>query len=324
MKRIVLSIVILLLVGCARTITIVPTSIGIPLSPSQSATATKEIPSATFTVTPIPTLPTEDARKRLLDLLADNGGCQLPCLWGIMPGKSMYQDAQSILTPLKGISSIFEIEPRFDPAGGFVLPGFSEGENDLMFSTKASYLVDNQMVSRIHFYAREEQIPTDSNRNWISRRPIFGLPDFVKRVEYYSLSHLLSEQGTPASVMIASSSPSINRDGSITTHIAILYPDQGIWAEYTTLVNDYEVGNKIISCPINAHIEMELYPQGNPDAFFFFLDQTNWGRTKNGYKPLEEATSMSVDKFYQTFRMPTNKCIETPVDLWPTPELGGG
>jgi hypothetical protein len=121
-------------------------------------------------------------------------------------------------------------------------------------------------------------------------------------------------------VMIASSGPGKDRRGSILTQIAVLYPDRGIWAQYTTLVNENEVGSSIISCPINAHIEMSLYPPGNPDSFFSLLDKTDWGITKNSYKPLEEATSLSVEEFYETFRNPTDKCIETPISIWPTPE----
>ena len=38
-----------------------------------------------------------------------------------------------------------------------------------------------------------------------------------------------------------------------------------------------------------------------------------------GFEALEEATSMSVEQFYEIFRNPTDKCIETPTNLWPTP-----
>jgi len=38
------------------------------------------------------------------------------------------------------------------------------------------------------------------------------------------------------------------------------------------------------------------------------------------YKPIEKATSMTLKQFYDTFRQPTDKCIETPAKLWPTPE----
>jgi hypothetical protein len=269
------------------------------------------------TMTVVPTLSVEDARKRFLDLLSTNGSCRLPCLWGIAPGTSNYLEARNILIPLSSIAETAYFDtpyPEDDISPLYV-------EDDLRLNARVLYLYGSDgVISLITFRVLEEQVTTDSNGNWISRQPIFGLPSFMERTEHYSLSHLLSEQGVPASVMIASSGLSINRDRSIRTRLAIFYPDQGIWAQYTTLVNEKEVRSSIISCPINAHIEMVLSPPGNPDSFFSLLDKTDWGITKNSYKPLEEATSMSVEEFYETFRNPTDRCIETPVNIWPTPE----
>jgi hypothetical protein len=100
--------------------------------------------------------------------------------------------------------------------------------------------------------------------------------------------------------------------------IALLYPEQGIWVNYTMSL--YSPDSTLKACPANAHVEMALFPPENPDSFFSYLDKTNWGVTKTGYKSLEEAASMSAEEFYQTFRNPTDKCIETPAKLWPAPE----
>jgi hypothetical protein len=129
---------------------------------------------------------------------------------------------------------------------------------------------------------------------------------------------MLVEQGVPAAVMISTSGPPQIHIGGGGFYIALLYPDKGIWVNYTTQM--YLVGHRVKGCPTNAHIEMELYPPGDPNSFFARLNKTDWGVKKNGYKPLEEATSMTLNEFYHTFREPTNKCIETPAKLWPTPE----
>jgi hypothetical protein len=313
-------IFIAIVTGCAQPAQSTPT---LPITMMMSATPTQELsstntPKSSAIPTAVPTLPVEDAREQLLGLLASNGGCRLPCLWGITPGKSSNLVARSILLPLRGIAETAYFDFTSSPVDD-ISPFYQE--DDLRLNTRVAYVYDNDgVVNYITFRVLEEQVITDSNGNWISRQPIFGLSSFMERTEYYSLSHLLREQGIPASVMIASSGLSINRDRSIRTRLAVFYPDQGIWAQYTTLVNEKEVGSSIISCPINAHIEMMLSPPGNPDSFYTLLDQTDWGITKNGFKPLEEATSMSVEEFYETFRNPTDKCIETPVNIWPTPE----
>lgn len=330
---------VIVVAGCSPSIESIATpSLVIPTlslsNASPTATLTPTLtPIATTTSTPlstltaIPTLSVEDARKRLLELLATNGGCELPCLWGITPGKSDNQEARNILLPLSSIAPpetiYFETTPLRDVLGGTITPLYVDG--DLSLNVRIGYLYgDDGIVSSIGFRALEEKVVKDprdpSGKSWISKTPIYGLPTFVKRVEYYSLFHLLTEQGVPTSVMIASSGLSINRDRSISTYLAVFYPDQGIWAQYTTLVNENEVGSSIISCPVNAHIEMNLYPPGNPDSFYVLLEQTDWGITKNSYKPLEEATSMSIKEFYEIFRNSPDRCIETPVNIWPTPE----
>lgn len=325
--------------GCLLLITIVSSCVKFPESKdtaspiipiiSQSLTITssltpssKTTPTNSPTTTALVTLSSEDAHKRLFELLANNGGCHLPCLWGITPGSSSYQYAQAILSPLNGISSIFDINPNFDPIGGFVLPSFDESTDDLFFNTGASYLTDNQIVSNINFFAREEKIPTDSNGNWISRQPIFDFQNFYKRIEFYSLSHVMSEQGMPASVLFHASGLSGYPVVAGGIEIALIYPDQGIWVNYSMPM--YNLNGIKKGCPSNSHIEMELFPPGNPGYFFSQLDKTDWFYTKSGYRPLEEATSMSVKEFYETFRNPTDKCVETPANLWPPPEPGGG
>jgi hypothetical protein len=315
--------------GCSQLIENVATSSPVAsVLPDSSASLTETlaptltlVPTGTQTqlLTPIavPSLSVEDARKRLLGLLATNGDCRLPCLWGITPGKSDYQKARNILMPLSSVAETAHFAST-SPVDD-VSPLYVEG--DLHLNTRVAYLYDsNGIVSRLTFRAFEEKVTTDSNGNWISKTPIYDSPTFKKRVEYYSLSHLLSEQGIPASVMISTESPSQTYTGIIGVDIVLLYPDQGIWAKYTTSMDESIVGSSIRSCPANAHIELNLYPPGDSDSFTSLLEETEWGVTKNGYKPLEEATSMSVEEFYQIFRNPTDKCIETPTNLWPTPE----
>jgi hypothetical protein len=94
-------LVLLALAGCTSMPPIViPTATPtFTLTPSPTYTP---IPSATPTL--IPTLSVKDAQIKLLGLLATNGGCRLPCLWGITPGKSNYQEAQNVLKPLSGVA----------------------------------------------------------------------------------------------------------------------------------------------------------------------------------------------------------------------------
>lgn len=288
------------------------------MPPTVTLTATGTSTPA-FTPTTVPTLPSEDARKRLLELLATNVDCRLPCLWGITPGKSTNQEARNILMPLSSIA--IPERTSFEPLNG-ILGGTITAlyvEDKLRLDARVGYLYnDDGIVNRISFRVLEEGLyKKDEYGNQI-KTPIYDSPTFGKRVEYYSLSHVLSEQGIPDSVMIyfprVEGYPLVVGTGIM--EAALLYPEQGIWINYEMSMDNN--GNIIKGCPANAHIEMQLYPSGNPESFFSLLEKTDWGRTKGGYKPLEEATSMAVEQFYETFQNPTDQCIETPTNLWPT------
>jgi hypothetical protein len=286
------------------------------MPPTLTSTATST-PTPAFTPTTVTTLPAEDAHKRLLELLATNGDCRLPCLWGITPGKSNYHEARNILMPL---SSIAETE-HFDSSNPVddISPLYIEGE--LRLNTWVANLYgDDGIVSRVGFETLEERLDEKDEYGNQIMTPIFDSATFGKRVVYYSLSHVLSEQGIPDSVMIyiprVEGYPIVVGIGIM--EAVLQYPEQGIWIKYT--MSMYNDGNIIKGCPANAHIEMQLYPSGNPESFFSLLEKTDWERTKGGYKPLEEATSMSLEQFYETFRNPSDQCIETPTNLWPTSE----
>jgi hypothetical protein len=83
------------------------------------------------------------------------------------------------------------------------------------------------------------------------------------------------------------------------------------------------IGKNIQGCPQNAHVELELFPSGVSDSFSELLAKTQWAgiwpvpTDKPYVKSIEQATSMSLQEFYQTFSQPTDKCIETPINLWP-------
>ena len=284
----------------ASSATLVLTSTAFPTSTA--------IPSTTPTA--VPALPVEEARARLLELLSDNGGCSLPCLWGITPGKSTYQDTQTIIAYL---SSISDLPPYVGPEGVALSPTYAEG--DLVLDVIVGFSIDllstEQTVNKIGLRARElEEIGFPS---------VFDSPSFAERAGYYMLPRLLSEQGIPTSVMIATEGGPLRNMEVGNFLIVLLYPDEGIWANYET--QRHLIGSNVRGCPSpsNAHVELELFPSGNSGQFYELLGQTDWAVKEGWYRPLEEVTSMSVEEFHQTFRQPTGGCIDTPAELWPEP-----
>lgn len=303
----------LIAVGCSAS-TREPTPSASPTALATETTTRTATPeptttstSTSTTVPPPPPLPPGDAEARLLELLANNGDCRLPCLWGIMPGTSSYQEAQAIIAPLSSISDF----PGFSPEGGGGFPLL--WEDDLLLRTQAGFLAENGIVTHLGFGARQMQAVTAPNGE-PGYMNLFDSQAFGERLEYYSLSHVLSELGMPTSVLIAT-------DGGPPGgwfDLLLLYPDQGVLANYTT--ERHLVGSDVRGCPANAHIEMDLFAPGNAEYFNSQVPKVGWDvKLKNWYKPLESVTSMTTSQFYETFRESANQCIDTPRDLWPVP-----
>jgi len=335
-----LLLITILVTNCAKTTSSMETlhpepvltliSDSITLTPTFTLTPFPEriqISTTTPTIKPIPTkalasssspiilstLPIEDARASLLDLLANNNNCRLPCLWGISPGKSMYQEAKEILLPLSSISDFTVFSNR----QGAIDPIYLT--DDLMIYTTVRFITypDTNIVSHLAFDARalREKKGEKGSEN------VFDSTFLGEKLRLFMLPQILTEYGVPSSVMLFTLAevPLSNRGPGMNFNILLLYPDQGFLVHYTTEMR--VLGKNVVGCPVNAHVELELFPSGNGDNFLELLAPTNWPDTiKNEYKPLEKATSLSLDEFYRTFRQPTDVCLETPANLWPVPE----
>jgi hypothetical protein len=288
-------------------ITIYPTrsATALPLvTLTQSASAT-----STSLSTAIPTLPSEEAQAKFLDLLASNSGCRLSCFWGIVPGKTSFQEAQAILAPLGSISDF----TAFRDGLGSVSPYLTEGNWKLYTTLDFSSNSETNLVNSISFNA-EAHRPLEQG----GYEDLYNSNKFGEMISAYTLPRVLSELDEPESVMISTVGGPLTRGGTGGFDLLLLYPDQGILINYTTQM--HLTGKDVRGCLTNAHVEMELHPFGQPDLFFGSLQKTDWAVKLSNYKPLEEVAPISAQEFYETFSEPTNKCIETPANLWPTPE----
>ena len=157
-----------------------------------------------FTSTPAITttpLSLQEAYQVLQGLYEDNGGCQLPCYWGIVPGKTLWSDASALLASLgaiygpRGTSRVADYAvsfERFDDPIGFFVPRF---------------WVENGVVKAIGV-----------NSSWISRN--FD----------YSLSGLLQSFGVPEEIWIRPIAES--HDGQPFYDLVLFYPSKGILVNF--------------------------------------------------------------------------------------------
>lgn len=278
----------------------------VPLTPSLITST--PLPATTLSL--VPTLSADGARKKFNELLTTNGDCLLPCLWGMTPAKTTSQEAMTLLAPLGSLSNFHVFKPE---AGSIDI--YDRLKDDRILSVYISYLTNNDKVNSILFISRAMDKLVDEK----GFRDIFNSTDFGERLNNFMLHQVLDSLGQPSSVLMTTFGEfPPPRYGQGHFKIILLYPEQGIAVQYTTEMQ--MVGKNVQGCLANAHVEMEFFPEGNIDAFYEQLDLTDWKRRLENYKPIEEVTSMSVEEFYLAFRQPTEQCLQTPADLWPLPE----
>ena len=142
---IVLLIISFALAGCqevSATPSPQPTATRTAIPATATPTMPKKIVTVTLrtTFTPsktwTPTLSSEQQMTQVSDLLTNNGGCKLPCWWGIMPGETSWANAENILAPLAYGRYSQKMGKNFDAA--FFISYLSERleKNDLTISMR--------------------------------------------------------------------------------------------------------------------------------------------------------------------------------------------
>jgi hypothetical protein len=275
-------------------------------------------PSATpFVITPINTPYQKSvAEEKYLGLLSTNGGCVLPCFWGILPGKSTTYDLVDSFTALKEISGL----SSYYSDGGFSIFHYIEEGYDL--STYVSYISTDAQTMRIdHLYViiREYDEATLS----ISYGHVYASEPFNQRINPYNVSSVLTKMGEPEMVLISVKEFSGDTEDSIYRELGLIlvYPDEGLFLHYT--VPGIKEDQFILGCTAVANVEMELYPVGNREMFGQQLSRTEWAgfwppsaTPQPSWLPIDQATYMTIDEFYELFHNDPDACISTPADLW--------
>jgi hypothetical protein len=103
-------------------------------SPTSTVTASIQVSPAN----PRPTLTADEAKVLVFDRLENNGGCQLPCLWGLTPGGTDLTFLDDFMSQFSDLVSpnVYVNTDDFGKLGGFSL---SYRENNVHIGTDFSY-----------------------------------------------------------------------------------------------------------------------------------------------------------------------------------------
>lgn len=298
-----LLIISVLLFGCSLYVSRVETvqpSMDINVSETVYAviaTPIETIVTATqvTSLTPLATLPPDDALGKLLELYDNNGGCELPCWWGITPGMTTWKEAYERLAPLGYVASplIHENITRYEFE--FTVPT----ELSSLGYFWPELVVKNDVVTAISI-----------NSSYIER-------DFD-----FSLSGILKTFGVPEEIWIK---PTVESMTNVPFYeIRLFYPAKGVLISAN---GDAEIkDNLFIICP--NEFKLDIYPPSIVlwssqqkvefnDFGLSVLGNLTWDT--NGYYQLKNLTTEFNEKnFYNVYINPVSEgCFALDVNKIP-------
>lgn len=260
-----------------------------PSMTASSAPVMKETSTASMTPTATYTsLPTIDARG-ILGLIDSNGGCQLPCWWGIEPGITTSEQARTFIkqfaTKVEASESGFtEIDGKVRFVIGYwityPLPG-SSNQGEL------NYYVWDKTVVRISVGPSTAQYR-------------------------YTLDQLLAKMGKPSRVLIEAQHDAMGF--TIPFRLFLYYPNNRFYAGY--LIEADEIGKEIRACPGKTAPALIMWA---PDYQIEsrLAEEMLGPDSRPGLQNLEDATNLSIDEFTEIFSKPGfTDCLESPMRFW--------
>jgi len=234
------------------------------VAPSPSRVPPTRAPIPTRTPPP-PTLTAEEERAYVRQMLETNGGCELPCWWGVTPGKTSWQ----------GMTYFLVLSP--------------EGFRDYAILHTLSEA--NDIVQRIEVQGCLDKVEGSINQ-------------FTQDWARYSLDQVLSRYGVPSRARIALALP-VEPGGPTYYILYVFYDNLGIGIRYLGPAS--EQGELLRTCFSFEDITLWLQSPESSTPLEHAIGPDEWSFAV----PLDEATGMSVEEFYETFRQP-GACLEAP------------
>jgi len=271
------------------SIPILPTRTSLPLVSTATMLPPTIIPS---TLTPLPTLPADQAKARVAELLKTNKGCKLPCFWGIIPGHTSWDETKNFLETFSSQSETL----NFTKTPGFFGDFYFTQDDNVPVILHLSMTVKNSLIQEVSV------MDFDS--------PSFHLAEF------------LANNGAPDQVWLLTYSQVSYGGGAVVPFLVYLfYKDLQMIVAYGygqgTLSND-----QIEGC-VDGSPSLYMWSLGKPLTFQDASKLGGYSQPTDKLLEISDATQgkMNANKFFEIFKNPgVEPCFQTPQNLWP---LGG-
>lgn len=265
-----------------------PEAISTPTPTLPDRTVRANAPKASPTSLPTPTLTETEQAENLAKLMKTNGGCELPCWWGIVPAETRVESVKEQLVEI-GASWLGDSYATIGVNWGLSLE--FETHDGIVHSTD----IGSSYVPGV--------IDRDS---------------YTEGWQRYSLARILNRHGVPTRVLVYSPFRA-DPGGGPGYHLLVFYEDLGIEIEYRGSAQQLN-GRHYRACPdlediwdiglflyqpeqVENVVERVLPAESvsyiaGPDTVF---ERISW----------EQATGTSLQFFYDTFSKPDNEtCFE--------------
>lgn len=174
-KKLLWILVLIIATACNQSFN--PTLQSMPTEESIKTGITKFPPTEITEATPLPTLNSEKAQVEIKRLMQTNNSCSEICFWGIVPGKSLFDETVSFLQTFKknNLSNNEKGETQYNDS-------FRYDDGNMYLSI----LITNHdgLVNDLQATIMEIGKSTMANNKWGAFRPdnimrVYGIPDQV-------------------------------------------------------------------------------------------------------------------------------------------------
>lgn len=258
-----------------------------PASVPASRVPPTRIPGPTCTPTPIPvpTRTADEERAYVREMLTTNGGCELPCWWGITPGETTWRTVQDQF-------GLYYGQGQARPDGTVHHEGPTYGLSPGRFFdyyVKCTFVEKHGIVQSIQVVGSlrgdtSEHLAQDWSR--------------------YSLDQILARYGVPSQVAV--SPATMEKDYY---RLYVFYDDLGIGIRYLGPV--FRAGESARICFSFEHITLWLQSPDSSTPLHQSVAPDEWSMVTS----IEQAAGMSVEGFREAFRQP-GSCLEVPLASW--------
>lgn len=246
------------------------------------------VPTSTWV--PDSALTSEEAKSLVNELFQTNRDCLLPCWWGIVPGITTWQEANSFLAQFAHITGGVSHQDKTLQVQFVQIPRSEDGSTGVLTHI---YIVKNGVIESI-------EVSLDDT-------------------SAFSLSNFLNTYGKPEEIWLNTYRTEYPV-GVLPFLAALFYPQRGILATYSPLNAEFN-GDIIRACQWDNQPSMlGLWSPTQKITFMETARRFRMNPDEPGFLllPIEDATEISVQTFYEIFKTPGIKeCLETPREKWP-------